>query len=97
MSEVQSFQVNSTTVQISYTPPPTLEDVPISNYSLETSDNQLYWTIDNTTLLTLTDHCMPHIVTIAGWNGLGKGDSINHTLNLYEGIYTLGDIPFTPH
>ena len=81
VTDVHLTQVNSTTVQLSYSSPPTLMGVPILNYSIElfsSSNNltsEIYWTTEETILVTLNNPCINYSLQISAWNNIGKGNS----------------------
>lgn len=84
VSGVQAVQTDANRILLSFTPPDTLEGVPILNYSLVLL-GKTHWSDDNSTVLTLGDYCMNHTVTITPYNGLGPGEPFNYTLLQYEG------------
>ena len=91
VTDVHLTQVNSTTVQLSYNSPPTLMGVPILNYSIElfsTSNNLtsvIYWTTEETILVTINNHCINYSLQISAWNNVGKGNITTLPLILYQG------------
>ena len=91
VTDVHLTQVNSTTVQLSYSSPPTLMGVPILNYSIElfSSPNNLtsviYWTTEETILVTLNNPCINYSLQISAWNNVGKGNITTLPLILYQG------------
>ena len=91
VTDVHLTQVNSTTVQLSYSSPPTLMGVPILNYSIElfsSSNNltsEIYWTTEETILVTLNNPCINYLLQISAWNNVGKGNITTLPLILYQG------------
>ena len=89
VTDVHITQVNGTTVQLSYSSPPTSKGVPILNYSIElfsSSNNltsEIYWTTEETILVTLNNSCINYLLQISAWNNVGKGNVTTLPLILY--------------
>ena len=90
VTDVHLTHITSTTVQLSYSSPPTLMGVPILNYSIEllsSSNNltsEIYWTTEETILVTLNNPCINYSLQISAWNNVGKGNSTTLPLILYQ-------------
>ena len=74
----------------------TLMGVLILNYSIElfsSSNNltsQIYWTTEETILVTLNNPCINYLLQILAWNNVGKGNVTTSLLILYH--YVLKNI-----
>lgn len=85
VTDVTNVQVNSSTIELSYTAPPTLDGIPISNYSIDISNNnEIYWTTENNIQLTFADPCTNYTVEISAWNTVGKGAIYYLPLTIYN-------------
>jgi hypothetical protein len=74
VSNVSMSYVNSTTIIVSYTAPPTLVGVLISNYSIYISaTNEFHWTETESIQLTLDNPCINYTLEISAWNSAGQG------------------------
>ena len=91
MKDVQLVQINSTTLQLSYTPPYTLIGVPINFFSITiTSSDQATNITINTTdtelLYSPPNICTDYLLNIAAWNRVGRGNSYHINTTVYIGI-----------
>ena len=80
MGDVQLVQYNSTTLQLTYTPPFTLIGVPIYFFSITitSSDQSTNITINTTAtelLYSPPNICTDYLLDIAAWNRLGRGET----------------------
>ena len=88
VGDVQLVQYNSTTLQLTYSPPFTLVGVPINFFTITiTSSDQVTNVTINTTatelLYSLPNICTNYLLDIAACNRVGKGESyflVNRTL-----------------
>jgi hypothetical protein len=70
----QLIQINTSTLLLSYQPPPSIQGVPIT-YTIEVTGE---YSINITSLdhyLHLGDHCQPHDIIISPWNAVGIGNT----------------------
>ena len=90
MQDVQLVQINSTTLQLTYSPPFTLIGVPINFFTITiTSSDQATSITINTTATELLysppDICTDYLLDIAAWNRVGRGDSYLINTIVYRG------------
>ena len=92
VSNLQAVQLNSSSLTISYTPPNTLDGVPIRNYSIEISipSNNTYKRKYSTTAENITipvhNPCYEYLINVSAWNDVGQGNCTSITTRVYEGI-----------
>lgn len=83
----QAVQISSTQVLVSYTPPVTLEGVPILYYTIQVMGGIVVNTTELNYTLQLTNPCIFYNFTIAAWNTVGKGNiTILSNVVMYRGM-----------
>lgn len=81
VGNLTATQLNNTSVQLSWTPPYTLDNVPITGYYIDIFNTTV--TDTNTTItLTNTDPCTLTNVSVYPVNGAGMGESA--TVSFYS-------------
>ena len=90
VQDVQLVQFNSTTLQLTYSPPFTLVGVPINFFTITiTSSDQATNVTINTTdtelLYSPPNICTDYLLDIAAWNRVGRGDSYLINTTVYRG------------
>ena len=90
VQEAQLVQLNSTVLQLSYTPPFTLVGVPINFYliTISSSDQTTNITINTTDtelLYSPPNICTDYLLQLSAWNSVGGGESYHINGTLYRG------------
>ncbi len=84
MSDLKAECLNSTSIEVSFNPPSTLDGVPIKNYTIDIASNDTgiidSFTITGITMVVLTklNSCDNHSIVniaVAAWNDVGRGIS----------------------
>ncbi len=83
VSDLKADCVNSTSIEVSFNPPSTLDGVPIRNYTIDISSNDTgiidSFTITGTmAVLTKLNSCDNYNIVniaVAAWNDVGRGIS----------------------
>ena len=91
VNDVHLIQLNTTTLQLTYTPPFSLLGIPIISFIITiTSSNYATNTTINTNttelLFSPLDICTDYLLEIAAYNKAGKGESYFINKTLYRGL-----------
>ena len=78
-TDVNVHQVSVESVNVSWTPPPTLSEVPILMYTVYITSQGYTDTINTTeTSITLERPCASTTYEISAWNEVGKGSTATY-------------------
>lgn len=80
VSDINTEQINSSSIVLSFKAPPTLLGVPINHYAITISSTDLQMNhslITNSTrvVLHLQDVCSKYWISISSWNDVGEGET----------------------
>lgn len=92
---LQAVWLNSSSLQVSFHPPTTLDGVPITNYTISLSpssgigDNVSLTTESLLTVVNDLSWCFSYNVTVSAWNNVGEG---NETFLRNRGTFIIGHV-----
>ena len=104
VSDLKANCVNSTSIEVSFNPPSTLDGVPIRNYKIDFATNDITsndtgiidsFTITGTiVVLTIPESCDNYsivYIAVAAWNDVGRGiiSQLEGTVHLHNHIMPL--------
>ena len=95
MKDVNITQLNTTSIEVSFTPPNTLIGIPITNYSIDVMADEeedpviTHWILHENIIIHLNDSCVNHTLEIAAWNEVGRGDTEMISVILHQGTSML--------
>ena len=90
VKDINITQLNTTSIEVSFTPPNTLIGIPITNYSIDVlSDEEdpviTYWILHENIIIHLNDSCVNYTLEIAAWNEVGRGSTEMISVILHQG------------
>ena len=92
VSNITIEQVNTTAVELSFVPPTSLDNVPITNYSIQvfsgSTHHSVVWAYGHDGLyITDLDTCSDYDIVVAAWNNVGEGHNVTTHLQIYGGKF----------
>lgn len=80
-----AIQINSTSLSLSFFPPPFLIGVPITHYEININEGPTINISISSYTVHLYDPCISYTVSVSAWNIVGKGNgSIISNITLYQ-------------